>query len=304
MADSWLTDSFNLPPLAPRVGPFPGRDWLATWWAHRGNTGELMIGDTGDSLVALVRRGRRVEFAGEPDLTDYHSPLGSASVPALTELVASFPEGVSLDFDSLPREAADAVAGALTDIGLAPGVEQHSVAAVLNLPETFDDYLAAIGKKERHEVRRKRRRFDREVGPARLERRSGRDAVSLFADLHRQSSGDKGDFMTGQVEEFFIALNTEAGGVVDVLLDASGRAASVIFSFEDDNGFYLYNSAFNPEMIELSPGNVILSLLIERAIEKGKRVFDFLKGDERYKFRLGAEERPLYRVTATTGEHA
>ena len=45
----------------------------------------------------------------------------------------------------------------------------------------------------------------------------------------------------------------------------------------------------------------MLSHLIERAIEDGKQVFDFLKGDETYKFRLGATARPLYRVTATVG---
>ena len=43
----------------------------------------------------------------------------------------------------------------------------------------------------------------------------------------------------------------------------------------------------------------MLSHLIESAINQGKPVFDFLKGDETYKFRLGAEERPLFRVTAT-----
>ena len=46
-----------------------------------------------------------------------------------------------------------------------------------------------------------------------------------------------------------------------------------------------------------SPGVVLVSMLIERAIEAEKRVFDFLKGDETYKFRLGAAPRPLYEVT-------
>jgi CelD/BcsL family acetyltransferase involved in cellulose biosynthesis len=36
--------------------------------------------------------------------------------------------------------------------------------------------------------------------------------------------------------------------------------------------------------------------MIEQAIGEGIGRFDFLKGDEVYKFRLGAEERPLYRV--------
>jgi len=39
---------------------------------------------------------------------------------------------------------------------------------------------------------------------------------------------------------------------------------------------------------------VLLALLIEDAIMQGMAVFDFLKGDEVYKFRLGARRRPLY----------
>jgi CelD/BcsL family acetyltransferase involved in cellulose biosynthesis len=302
MAQSWRTDSFNLPPIAPGVGPFPQRRWLETWWEHRGDDyDELLIGDTEESLIVLVRRGNRVEFAGEPDLTDYHSPLGAPAVPALSSVVAGLPAGTSLLLDSLPKEAADAVTASLRATGLDPDVEQHTVAAVLTLPETFDDYLAAIGKKERHELRRKRRKFEGEAGPSHIERRAGPEAVALFADLHRQSAGDKGEFMTEQIEEFFLALHTEAGGVIDVLVDGSDVAASAIFSFEDDNGFYLYNSAFNPELMSVSPGNVMLSYLIERSIAQGKRVFDFLKGDETYKFRLGAVERPLFRVAAAIG---
>jgi CelD/BcsL family acetyltransferase involved in cellulose biosynthesis len=302
MTDSWLTDSFDLSPIAPDVGPFPCRNWLKTWWEHRSDsTTELLIGDTGDSLVVLVKKGDRVGFAGEPDLTDYHTPLGSASVPALAELIEGLPTGSKLVLDSLPEQAADAVGLAVRGAGLTPVVEQHALAAVLTLPDTFDGYLAAIGKKERHELRRKRRKFDRDAGPSRVERRSGADAVALFADLHRRSFGDKGEFMTDDIEEFFLALHNDAGGVMDVLIDGSGRPASAIFSFEDENGFYLYNSAFDPEMIHLSPGNVMLSHLIERSIGQGKRVFDFLKGDEKYKFRLGAMERPLFCVTAEIG---
>ena len=40
----------------------------------------------------------------------------------------------------------------------------------------------------------------------------------------------------------------------------------------------------------------MLSHLIERSIDDGKKVFDFLKGDETYKFRLGAQPRPLFEV--------
>jgi CelD/BcsL family acetyltransferase involved in cellulose biosynthesis len=300
MTDNWSADTFDLPPVAPSIGPFAGRPWLEAWWKHRGD-GELLVANTEDSLIALVRRGNRIEMAGEPHLTDYHSPLGSPDVAALTRLVAELPPGTDLALDSLPAEASDAVTGALRKGGQQPTTVQHKATAVLELPDSFDEYLTLIGKKERHELRRKRRKFDNEVGPGRVERRSGASAVAQFAALHRRSFGDKGDFMTEEMEEFFLALHTDAGGVIDVLLDASGRPASSIFSFEDADGFYLYNSAFEPDMMALSPGNVMLSHLIERSITEGRKVFDFLKGDETYKFRLGARERPLYVVTATVG---
>lgn len=303
MTDKWRTATFELPPIAPRTGPFPTRAYLETWWDRRGE-GDLILTETDKSLAVLVKVDDSVTFAGEADLTDYHSPLGSIGVESLTDAIQSLPERTRLSLDSLPSEASEAVAGALRDSNLTPTVEQHTVSAVLELPDSFDDYLMMIGKKERHELRRKRRRFDNEVGPARLERREGPEAVKLFAHLHRLSAGDKGEFMTPEMEDFFLALHLNVGGCIDVLLDGNDRPASAIFSFEDDEGFYLYNSAFEPELRTLSPGNVMLSHLIEQAIESGKRVFDFLKGDETYKFRLGAEPRPLYAVTATVGESA
>ncbi len=295
---NWSAAAFSLPPISPLVGPFPHSNWLETWWKHRGQ-GELLLAETEDSLVAVTLLDARLEFAGEADLTDYHSPLGSSA--ALTKLARDLPTGTTVRLDSLPEEAATSVADALRVAGLNPTSQQHTVTAVLQLPETFDDYLAGIGKKERHELRRKRRRFDAEFGQGRVERRSGPESVALFADLHRRSSGDKGAFMTSEMEDFFLAIHTQAGGVIDVLVDGNDRPASAIFSFEDDHGFYLYNSAFEPEVRNFSPGNVVLSHLIERSIENGCEVFDFLKGDETYKFRLGAEPRPLFEVTAVVG---
>ncbi len=300
MTTTWSSAAFGLPPISSMVGPFPHRAWLETWSNHRQH-GELVIAEQPESLVAVTIADGVVEFAGEADLTDYHSPLGSAHAPALAELADRLPPGVRFQLDSLPREAADSVTAGLRAAGLEPAVEQHAVTAVLHLPETFDDYLMAIAKKERHELRRKRRRFDSEAGPARLERRSGAAAVALFASLHRRSAGDKGAFMTDAMEEFFLALHTNAGGVIDVLVDGSDRPVSAVYSFEDDTGFYLYNSAYEPDARNLSPGNVMLSHLIERSIQAGHLIFDFLKGDEAYKFKLGAEPRPLYTVTAIKG---
>jgi len=299
--EDWATPAFDLDAVAARTGPFVRRRVLASWHRHRGTSGEVLLVEGEDSFLPLFCDGSTLGFLGEADLTDYHTPLGTPE--AVRALVATFVSGVSsgtmIHFDSLPAEAADPLEAGLADAAIAVSRRQHEVAAVLSLPETFDDWLGAIGKKERHEVRRKRRRFEADYGSPHLARTDGPDAVRLFVDMHRTASGDKGSFMTPEVGELFADLHETAGGVIDVLTTHAGDPVAAAFGFEDDDGYYLYNSAYDPEARQASPGIVMLASLIERAIAAGKPVFDFLKGDESYKFRHGAHPRPLFALTGT-----
>ena len=128
-------------------------------------------------------------------------------------------------------------------------------------------------------------------------RMTGPDAVGLFAKMHRAATGDKGAFMTPEMETLFTDLHTDAGAVIDMLMSDAGDPVAGAFGFEDSEGYYLYNSAYDPAARGASPGIVMLASLIERAIDAGKPTFDFLKGDEPYKFRHGAEPRPLFTLT-------
>ena len=97
--------------------------------------------------------------------------------------------------------------------------------------------------------------------------------------------------------------NRRQGPAEVVLLHRIGDhhdLGAVAFGFEDPHTTYLYNSAYEPDVAEASPGIVLVSSLVADAIDRGHTRFDFLKGDEIYKFRMGAHERPLYRLTGTT----
>ena len=190
----------------------------------------------------------------------------------------------------------------LSKSGHVPVAEVHESAAVLNLPNQYEAYLAQLDKKQRHETRRKRRRFVEILGEPRLERTAGADAISRFAEMHRTAAGDKGTFMTDDMERYFLSLHSGADGLVDFLYGGHTTPVAAAFGFEDEDSYYLYNSAYDPGASAASPGIVLVSELISRTIEDDRARFDFLKGDEVYKYRLGAETRPLWRVTATTGE--
>jgi len=297
----WSTPGFDLSPIAGATGPFVRRDLLNAWHRHRGQDGTVLLVESAAALLPLFQDTTSLRFVGEADLTDYHSPLGASD--AIRSLAGAFFAGVAagttVTLDSLPAEAATPLETGLVDAGIDIARDQYEVAAVLTLPGSFDEWLSTIGKKERHEVRRKRRRFEEELGPPHLERVSGPDALATFADMHRSASGDKGTFMTPDMTALFFDLHHNAGAVIDVLSSHAGDPVAAAFGFEDDTGYYLYNSAYSPNARSASPGIVMLASLIERAIGAGKTVFDFLKGDEPYKFRHGAQPRPLYSLTGT-----
>jgi CelD/BcsL family acetyltransferase involved in cellulose biosynthesis len=197
--------------------------------------------------------------------------------------------------DSLPLEVVPTVEDAVRSAGVVPSTDQHETAAVLNLPSSYEDWLASIGKKERHEVRRKRRRFVAEFGEIEIVPH-GSEAIDMFSAMHRTSQGDKGMFMTSEMQSYFEDLLDTGGATIHTLM-CDGIPRANAFGFEVDEGYYYYNSAYDMDASMASPGIVLLASMIEDQIARGARVFDFLKGDERYKFKHGASPRPLYAVS-------
>lgn len=294
----WTTPGFELPPKAGHVGPFPGRAFLSVWTVHRGAGWEVEIVEGLGALLALGRRQDAVRFLGDHDVTDYHTPLGQGGAGLLREYVDRLPRQIRLVLDSLPADAANEIEATLEDADLRPTIRQHEITAVVELGDGHEAWLSGLRKKYRHELRRKRRRFEAELGSPRLVRRHD---AHHFAAMHRLAGGAKGEFMDDAMEGFFTALQDRVGAVVDTLEGADGRPCAMAFGFEDDTTYYLYNSAYDPSLVAVSPGIVLVDLLIRRTISSGRTRLDFLKGDEPYKFEFGAERRPLY-VVETGGE--
>jgi CelD/BcsL family acetyltransferase involved in cellulose biosynthesis len=293
-ATSWDTFPEGLEPIAPRVGPFPQKPFLEALWHHRSNgDATLHIEASASGAAAVIASDGLVTFAGESGLTDYHAPVGPDGAAALVAALQYFPE-TRFSLDSIPPEAVDPIVEALSGSGIESEVSEHEIVAVLRLPSTYDDWLGSLGKKQRHEVRRKRRRFEAAFGTIEIERHTG-DAIDAFCALHRLSAGDKGQFMTGPMETLFTELLATAGASIH-LLTCDGVARAAAFGFESDQGYFYYNSAYDPAAAMASPGVVLFSMMIETEIERGAEVFDFLKGDEQYKFRHGAEPRRLFTI--------
>ncbi len=174
----------------------------------------------------------------------------------------------------------------------------------------FEGYLGTLPKKERHEVRRKLRRAEA-AGEVLLERSA--DPVTdldAFVDLHQKRWGDQGLFPPTpggeQSRTWFRRLFELLGadGTFQLhFLAVGGRRIAAGAWFEDDTAWYLYNAGVDPEARELSPGVLMSAKAIEAAILAGRRRFDYLRGNEPYKYEWGAVDEPIQRllVVRTSG---
>lgn len=278
-------------PLASLVGPFPLRPFLEI--CARRTDGDLLLTSDGSSAMALVVVAGVARFVGEAHLTDYHSPLGAEPDELVAGMIEDQPN-VSYDLDSMPAGAARPLAAAFEGAGRRVERTLDQPCRVLDLPGGPESWEAALDAKRRHEVRRKRRRYEREVGEPEFV--AGSDYFDAFVALHRSAEGDKGGFMTDDMERFFADLRTVPGARIDALV-TGGRVSAAAFGFEDGDAYYLYNSAYDRSLGALAPGIVLIDHLIGRTMRSGRTRFDFLKGSEPYKRRLGAQERPLYRLS-------
>ena len=291
-ATSWDDTTRAFHPIAPLTGPFPRAQFLDVWKSRCAPPdAETFIVHSPDGALPIWIDGGTVRIQGESDLTDYHTPLGT-SIDSCAVLLAQRYSGFGFSFDSLPAEGLNPLLRALDSLGASLTTREHAAALVIDLPDEPAAWLASLSKKNRHEVRRKQRRIADLAGEAVYERRSDPQALLAFISMHRAADGDKGTFMTARTEEFFSALLSDVGASID-LLSVDGRPVAAAFGFVGEGAYYLYNSAYEPDAAEAAPGVVLLAMLIERSIADGLSRFDFLKGEEPYKYRLGAVERPL-----------
>lgn len=290
--------------------------WQRTWWNHFGDSMDLRLvtvssGEPSSTLIAPMQiEDGSAGFLGGTDLVDYHDFISPNGVdPAAVEAVLSTLNDDGVDhvtLYSIPEESP--TLGVFTQVASSNGwevdSEQEDVAPRLELPATWDDYLSMLRKKDRHELRRKMRRLEGAGEITHVELTDAgevRDAMDDFMRLHRMSMPDKAEFMTPEREQFFreVAATLAEEDVTCLrFLELDGERVATSLSFICSGVKYLYNSGYNPEHSRLAVGLLNHAYNIQRSIEQGLSVFDFMRGDESYKYHLGGQDRRLFRLSA------
>lgn len=290
--------------------------WLKVWWQTFGGEAELYLcamwhGGKVIGIAPLLIRGQTASIIGSSDVCDYLDFIVAPGMERdfFTVLLDDFErKGINhLDLKSLRPDST--VLTYLVAIAQSRGYQVlcnlEDVSLELDLPSTWDEYLATLASKQRHEVRRKLRRLGKagNVNYHTVEDSAAiHDIMDTFLKMFSDSRKDKATFMTAQMESFFRSvadITAEARLLRLGVLELDNLPTAMVMCFDYNDCVYLYNSGYDPNYSSLSVGILSKVLCIKESIQKGRKKFDFLKGRESYKYELGGSEIPLYNCQIT-----
>lgn len=281
----------------PLGTPFQTHQWQSTWWKHYGGFREPRIVTVweGQDLVGLMPfvrshglwRTLRPMGIGP---SDYLQPL--ARVGYEQTVAESIHEAlVSMrDVDLLDLHQVRETQWIARTMEVAP--ETQATCLVLDLPDTYEAYLATLGKSLRYDVRK----LDKTLftsGRARIEQLAPGDidrGLNILFELHKARWKKRhlpGAFLGKSVgfHTDWAAKAAKPGWLWLSILHVDGDPIGAIYAMATKHASYYYQAGFDPEKGTLSPGTLLVAASIRRAIEEGKQHFDFMRGDEGYKRR-------------------
>ncbi len=283
---------------APTATPFQTWEWQSTWLRHYrgGKRPHLLAIREGDDLVGLMPLTRtigawRTLRAMGSGASDYLHPLARAGYEdaVAREVSQHLREMAKVDLFDLHQIRSNQPLAANTP---ARARIEQATCLLLDLPETYDAYLATLSKSLRYDVRRLEKSLFNE-GRATVEpvgeEQIGQGLDILFEQHKRRwrKRGLPGAFMA-RAQRFhheWGRLAIREGWLWLSILRLDSQPIGAIYAMRFGPTCYYYQAGFDPAHGSISPGTLLVAATIRRAMDEGLGHFDFLRGDEPYKRR-------------------
>ena len=298
--------------------PMQSLTWLEGWWGTFGESSDdelclLLVWD-GDDLVGVApwylktewTGGRCLRFLGDGLVCSDHASLlcTAHSEAVVIDAISKWlrdEEGAtwhSICFEAIDQS--DHRVGGLIQkleaLGCETHLRQNSGCWSIELPKTWDEYLASLSRNHRKRCRRWiRNHFEsgqlQVVALPELELASGWQTIAELNEERRQQKGDRSVFADQRFSQFHL-------GIMPALADAQqveirelrreGTTEAVEYLLKNDDTLFCYQSGLKTTEDKDGLGNLSILSLFHSAIERGYRRIDFLRGDEGYKAHWGA----------------
>lgn len=275
--------------------PFLTHAWHTAWQEVSDLSQKVTVYTDGDVLVPLVRKGPEARFSGGEEIADYLDAIGKRDKKeAFWREVIRYLKTLGVTKLILRNVPSDSPTKKVLE-SLGGNTQEEDCTPIVRLPNSHDAYFASLTRKDRHELKRKLHKFELVYSDLQfvMETKESMNMDALLGLMKRDPK--KNEFLTPSMEAFFRACPT----LPDVpIMQANLQSADVLIAsvllFPVDSSLLLYNSGYDPAF----PGSgfYLKAKIVLWAIDNGYKECNFLQGKERYKYELGGQDQPVFRV--------
>jgi len=279
--------------------PFFTWEWHDVWFTSLGSGYSPLIFCIDDDVIAsFAVKGTELIFAGGDEIADYLDIIGpdEKKQSAWEQIISTLRD---LNIKTLALRNIPENSATKTFFTALPQttVEQEDTTPQFQLPSTWELYTESLSKKYRHELERKIRKFDREHPDSEIIQSSkpAEDISILFTLMEKDEA--KKQFLTMEMKSFFTAIAKAFPDNTTLRYIALGdKKIAATVSFVMKNTHYLYNSGFDKDCCSIA-GFFLKAMNIKHAIETHATTYNFLQGNERYKYELAGLDFGVYKIT-------
>lgn len=301
-------------------------EWTSTWWRfYRGSRRwwglafleeGSVVGLAALTLPLLASPLRTVRFAGTGG-SDYLDLLARPGQEAcVADALARFLVEKKGRWDWLdlqqvrPTSVATLLSSPSTEMPtqIRVGAWRGETCPFTPLAPDWDAFKRGLGKKLRQNIGYYARALEKQyVVEWRIATEETLDVdMEDFFDLHQQRWNQRwlpGAFAGRRARAFHketARLLLGAGMLRLHTLSLDGEVRAALYCFQKGDRCYYYLGGFDPALARLSIGTTLTAHAIRHAIEQDNATeFDFLRGNEAYKYRWGAKDRYNLRLSVT-----
>ena len=290
--------------------------WNQTWlkYFNDGSLIEIIEIYENEHLIGIAPlsiKDNTVKFIGDEDLYDYRDFIvieGKEELffEQLAKHLCSLP-WKTIELNSIPANSPtlDYLPSIFESEKNKVDLHTENSTPTLLLADNWDTYLSQLSKKNRHELKRKMKRLESQTNYEThvcCGKEIHTSCLDNFFNLHKLSSEEKLNFWNVKREKFFKSISQQLISQEMLVLHSlilNGKSVAAAFIIKANQSFLLYNSGFDPSFSQYSVGVLNTAFAIKNAIECEQKEFNFLKGKEPYKYRLGAQDIDIFSITIT-----
>ena len=192
-------------------------------------------------------------------------------------------------------------------MGLEEFLKKTNVSPYITIDKKWDKYLSTVSKKLFQDSQRQKRRINK-LGEIYFDSAHQENKIYTMLNKLDEFKGNrnysnmiaKNFFDRPGIKNFLIEICmsfSEKGYLALTSFHSSNQKYAVHLGFVFKGCYYYYLPSFNPKFFSYSVGRLLMENSIKEAFELKLKKYDFLNGDEEYKYKYSDNQINIYQFS-------